>query len=84
MTDPRVPLRRDARALERVECSGCGQEWHLMDCGGCGREVVRRYVQEDETARLRHGLQLIVRESEQFPNHDGIGAGVMARNILNG
>lgn len=34
--------------LERVECSGCGQEWHTMDCGGCGAEVVRRYVLEPE------------------------------------
>lgn len=39
---------------------------------------------EAEVARLRHGLELIVRESEQFPDQDGIGAGVMARNVLNG
>jgi hypothetical protein len=35
-----------------------------------------------ENERLRHGLALIVRESEQFPDEDGIGAGTMARNIL--
>lgn len=34
--------------------------------------------------RLEHGLRLIVRESEQFPDEDGIGAGTMARNLLNG
>ena len=36
----------------------------------------------EEKERLRHGLALIVRESEQFPEQDGIGAGTMARNIL--
>lgn len=35
-----------------------------------------------ENERLRHGLTLIVREAEQFPDEDGIGAGTMARNIL--
>lgn len=79
---PGCPDCKESRVLERVECSGCGQEWHLMDCGGCGDEVVRRYVSEDEAERLRHGLGLIVRESEQFPDQDGIGAGTMARNLL--
>lgn len=36
----------------------------------------------DEMDRLRHGLGLIVQESEQFPDDDGIGAGTMARNLL--
>jgi hypothetical protein len=46
--------------IERVECSGCGQEWHAMDCGGCGAEVVRRYVPADEVERLRGTLREIV------------------------
>lgn len=39
---------------------------------------------EAEVARLRHGLVLIVREAEQFPGEDRIGAGTMARNLLGG
>jgi hypothetical protein len=38
----------------------------------------------EEKERLRHGLVLILRESEQFPDQDGIGAGTMARNLLAG
>ena len=49
-----------------------------------GSERVHVEGLEDEVARLRHGLALIVRESEQFPDEDGIGAGTMARNLLAG
>jgi hypothetical protein len=37
-----------------------------------------------ELERLRNGLALIVKESEQFSHQDGIGAGAMARNLLAG
>jgi hypothetical protein len=37
-----------------------------------------------EIERLRGGLALIVKEAEQFPDADGIGAGTMARNLLAG
>lgn len=49
-----------------------------------GSERIHIEGLEDEIARLRHGLALIVRESEQFPGEDGIGAGKMARNLLDG
>lgn len=49
-----------------------------------GSERVHIEGLEDEVARLRHGLGLIVREAEQFPSEDGIGAGTMARNLLAG
>lgn len=49
-----------------------------------GSERIHIEGLEDEIARLRHGLVLIVRESEQFPGDDGIGAGTMARNLLAG
>jgi hypothetical protein len=43
-----------------------------------------RQAEQAEIKRLRHGLVLIVLESELFPDQDGIGAGTMARNVLNG